>query len=59
MASMTAADWQRTQELAQRDGLGDAEMAAVAIGCPRHGNAGMDWDDAGVFCQPCDKAGRS
>lgn len=46
--------WQRTVELARKAGLGDADMAGLAIGCPRHGNASMDFDDAGVFCSRCD-----
>jgi hypothetical protein len=52
---MTPEAWQRTVELAQRDNLDDAQMAGLAIGCPRHGNAGMDWDDDGVFCSTCDR----
>jgi len=55
MAAMSATAWLRTEQLAKRDGLGDAEIFALAIGCPQHGNAGMDWDDAGVFCSPCDR----
>jgi hypothetical protein len=52
---MTGQAWQRTAELAARDGLDDAQMAGLAIGCPVHGNASMDWDNAGVFCSPCDR----
>lgn len=54
MDRMTDAAWERTVELARRDGLDDADMAGLAIGCPRHGNASMDWDDDGVFCGRCD-----
>ena len=54
--TMSAAAWQQTRALAVRDGLGDAELAGLAIGCPAHGNAGMDWDDDGVFCHACERA---
>ena len=53
---MTPAAWERTLVLARRDGLGEAEMAGLAIGCPVHGNASMDWDADGVFCSRCDIA---
>jgi hypothetical protein len=53
---MTGQAWQRTADLAARDGLDDAQIAGLAIGCPAHGNAGMDWDDDGVYCQACDVA---
>ena len=53
---MTPAAWERTVELARHDGLGDAQMAGLAIGCPVHGNASMDWDADGVFCSRCDIA---
>ena len=53
---MTPAAWERTLVLARRDGLGEAEMAGLAIGCPVHGNASMDWDADGVFCSRCDMA---
>jgi hypothetical protein len=52
---MTPAAWQRTLELARRDGLDDAQMAGLAIGCPRHGNVSMDWDEDGVFCHQCER----
>jgi len=51
---MSEAAWQRTMELARTARLGAAEIAGLAIGCPRHGNASMDWDGAGVFCSRCD-----
>jgi hypothetical protein len=51
---MSREAWARTERLAKRDGLGDAQMAGLAIGCPRHGNAFMDWDDDGVFCHRCE-----
>jgi hypothetical protein len=54
--TMNATAWQRMQELAHKDGLTGAQMAGLAIGCPKHGNAGMDWDDAGVFCHTCESA---
>lgn len=50
---MSPAEWARTAELARRDRLTDAQMAGLAIGCPAHGNAWMDWDDDGVFCHHC------
>jgi hypothetical protein len=50
---MSTAAWQQVEQLAKRDGLGDAEIFALAVGCPRHGNASMDWDDDGVFCHRC------
>jgi hypothetical protein len=53
---MTAAAWQHTQELARTDGLDEACMAALAIGCPVHGNVSMDWDGDGVFCHQCERA---
>ena len=53
---MTEQEWQHALQLARRSGLDDAQLAGLAIGCPRHGNAGMDWDDDGVFCHPCDVA---
>lgn len=53
---MSDSEWRFTLALAERDGLGDAEKAALAIGCPQHGNAGMDFDADGVFCTPCDRA---
>lgn len=28
----------------------------MAIGCPAHSSACMDFDDAGVFCQACESA---
>ena len=50
---MTPAAWARTVELARRDGLGDAQMAGLAIGCPVRGNASMDWDAGELFCHRC------
>ena len=51
--SMTPGAWERTLVLARRDGLGEAEMAGLAIGCPVHGNASMDWDAGELFCHRC------
>jgi hypothetical protein len=53
---MSPAAWERTLELARRDGLTDAQIAGLAIGCPKHGNAGMDFDADGVFCHACERA---
>ena len=50
---MSPAEWAHTLELARRDQLDDAQMAGLAIGCPAHGNAAMDWDADGVFCSRC------
>ena len=58
MATMSATAWRRTVELAERDGLGDAQVFALSVGCPLHGNAAMDWDDAGVFCHQCEIAAK-
>lgn len=55
MATMSEAAWKQAEALARRDGLGDAELFALAVGCPAHGNGGMDWDDDGVFCRECDR----
>jgi hypothetical protein len=52
--TMSAEAWQQTEQLARREGLSDAEIAGLAIGCPRHGNASMDFDEAGVFCHRCE-----
>lgn len=52
---MSAASWARLEALARRDGLSDAQMAGLAIGCPRHGNAYMDYDADGVFCHQCER----
>jgi hypothetical protein len=51
---MSPEAWAATERLAKRDGLDDAQMAGLAIGCPRHGNAFMDWDGDGVFCHRCE-----
>ena len=53
---MTPEAWARTQELAGWDELSDAQRFAMAVGCPVHGNASMDWDADGVFCGRCDIA---
>jgi len=53
---MTPEAWARTQELAGWDELSDAQRFAMAVGCPVHGNASMDWDADGVFCSRCDIA---
>ena len=47
---LTADQWEATKAQALAAGLGDAELAGLAIGCPMHGNAAMDWDDGEVFC---------
>lgn len=52
--TMSAEAWQHLEQLARRDGLSDAEIAGLAIGCPRHGNASMDFDEDGVFCHRCE-----
>lgn len=47
---MTEAQWTETERKARDDGLTDAQIAGLAIGCPVHGNTAMDWDDDDVFC---------
>ena len=51
---MTAEQWAATERAAIEAGLGDAELSALAIGCPVHGNRYMDWDTGSgvdeVFC---------
>jgi len=46
----TEAQFAQTEARAREDGLTDAQIFALAIGCPVHGNAAMDWDDGEVFC---------
>jgi len=54
MAQMATAEaWQRTLGLAREHGLSEAQIAGLAIGCPRHGNISMDWDEDGIFCHQC------
>ena len=53
VSMMTPEAWARTQELAGWDELGDAQRFAMAIGCPVHGNASMDWDAGELFCHRC------
>ena len=60
MPVMSDAAWQQTLSLARRYGLADAEIAGLAIGCPRHGNAHMDFETpagapAEVFCHECER----
>jgi hypothetical protein len=52
--AMSAEAWQHLERLAREVGLGDAEMAGLAIGCPWHGDASMDFDENGVFCHCCE-----
>lgn len=56
MATMSAAAGQQLEQLAREAGLSDAELAGLAIGCPAHGNASMDFDSDGVFCHRCESA---
>jgi hypothetical protein len=53
----TEAQWQALRALAEQNGLGEAQLAGLAIGCPVHGNANMDFDGEGasaeVFCCKC------
>lgn len=53
MAMMSASEWRRTVVLAHQLKLSEAGIAALAIGCPWHGNAAMDFDDQDVFCYQC------
>jgi hypothetical protein len=50
---MPETQWQQLEQLARSDGLDDAAIFGLAIGCPKHGNASMDYDDDGVFCHRC------
>ena len=59
VAQMSREEAAGTLRLAREHGLCDAQVAGLMIGCPVHGNAGMDFDDAGVFCHPCDRAARA
>ena len=56
--TMSPEAWAATERLARQHGLSDAELAGLAIGCPQHGNAHMDFDDAGVFCHQCEREAR-
>lgn len=47
---MTEVQWAATEHQARAAGLTDAQIFALAVGCPVHGNAAMDWDDDEVFC---------
>jgi hypothetical protein len=49
---LTDAQFAAVKAEALRAGLGDAELAGLAIGCPVHGNAAMDWEPSTseVFC---------
>lgn len=47
---LTDAQFSAVKAEALAAGLGDAELAGLAIGCPVHGNAAMDWDNGEVFC---------
>jgi len=58
VGQMSDAAWSQVMVLADRDGLGDAERMALAVGCPVHGNGLMDWDADGVFCHACDREAR-
>lgn len=40
-------------DFAESEGLSDAERMGLAVGCPTHGNAWMDWDESGIFCHRC------
>lgn len=50
MRKLTEAQWQAIEREARADGLADAQIFGLAVGCPVHGNAAMDWDDDEVFC---------
>ena len=51
--TMSAAEWQRSVRLWRADGATDAEIDAMGVGCPRHGNASIDYDGT-PFCSACD-----
>ena len=53
---MSATDWQHNERLWRAAGADEIAMFALAVGCPKHGNAPMDFDpDASEpFCMACD-----
>ncbi|MHB1433607.1 MAG: hypothetical protein ACYCVZ_16035 [Streptosporangiaceae bacterium] len=51
--TMSAAQWQRSVRLWRADGASEIEIECMGVGCPRHGNASMDYDGA-PFCMACD-----
>jgi hypothetical protein len=54
---MSADCWAALERMARSDGATDAQLAGLAIGCPVHGNAHMDYDSVDdvvvVFCHRC------
>jgi hypothetical protein len=54
--TLTPAQWAATEATIRSAGATDAVVFAVAVGCPRHGNAWMDttMDGAEAFCHACD-----
>ena len=54
--TMSDAEWQHNERLWRAAGADEIAMFALAVGCPRHGNAAMDFDpDASEpFCMACD-----
>jgi hypothetical protein len=51
---LTESEWSVVEAGARKAGLTDADIFALAIGCPAHGNIPMDWDGPGdVFCYFC------
>lgn len=45
--------------IARRDGQPDEVLFGLAVGCLRHGNGAMDYDEAGAFCGQCENGCRS
>lgn len=52
--TLTETAWQAVERLLARTNAPHAVRFAVAVGCPRHGNAAMDWDDNGAYCSRCE-----
>ena len=54
--TMSDAEWRHNERLWRSAGADEIAMFALAVGCPKHGNAPMDFDpDASEpFCMACD-----
>ncbi len=50
---MNEAAWEHIDRLAREEGLTDAERFGLSVGCPKHGNASMDFEGHEVFCHAC------
>ncbi len=54
--TMSDAEWRHNERLWRSAGADEIAMFALAVGCPKHGNAAMDFDPdvAEPFCMACD-----